>query len=108
MRMHARVRAYVCVRACAYMGVCLCACTYVCVCVCMRVRVRACACEGIADALPLGVLFLQERASLPTCLSTLGALRGDLGGFPGLSPFMLIVNLLTPIQALRGPCNLVI
>jgi len=67
---------------------------HVCVCVFVHgVRLHACACEGIEDALPLGVLSPQERASLPSCLYTLGALRGGLGGFPGLSPFMLeIIN----------------
>jgi hypothetical protein len=66
-------------------------CVYICpihVCVWVQVRLHACACEGIEDALPLGVFSPQERASLPT----LGALRGGLGGFPGLSPFMLRFN----------------
>ena len=102
------VRVCVCVRIRVYVRVYTCTHLYTCpihVCVCVRVRLRACACEGIE---PLGVLSPQERVSLPTCLSTLGGLRGDLGGFPGLSPFLLIVNLLTPIQALRGPCILVI
>ena len=60
-------------------------CTHTYVCACGHVRVRACACEGIEGALPLGVLPPQERASLPSCLSTLGALRGGSGGFLGLS-----------------------
>jgi hypothetical protein len=101
----------VCACVCVYAYVCVCACVlvHVCACcvlvrVCARVRVcayvcartyvcmRACTFEGIEDALPLGVLPPQERASLPSCLSTLGALRGGLGGFPGLSPFMPKIN----------------
>ena len=98
------VRIRVCVRrvhACVYCRVRACivyvrACVYGCVrtfvrvvylCVCVRVRVRAYACEGIEDALPLGVLPSQKRVSLPSCLSPLGALRGGLGGLPGLSQF---------------------
>jgi hypothetical protein len=69
-----RVCACVCVCACAYVRVC------VRVCVCVRVRVRACACEGIEDALLLGVLSFQERAS-----NLFVPLRGGLGGLPGLS-----------------------
>ena len=102
--LHAYARActrtcvFVCVRICVCVTyVCACVdgcvptcvhllCTCACVCVCARAYVvRACACEGIEDALPLGVLPPQERASLLSCLSTLGALRGSLGGFPGLS-----------------------
>jgi hypothetical protein len=45
-----------------------------------RIRVRACAFEGIEDALPLGVLPPQEKASLLICLSPLGALSGGQGG----------------------------
>jgi len=41
--------------------------------------VRACACEGIEDALPLGVLPPQERASFLSCLSPLEGLEGRLG-----------------------------
>jgi hypothetical protein len=87
MRVYTVVYVRTCVRA-----LCTCACTYMCactcvhdrssVCVCMRVRVRACACEGIEGAFPLGVLPPRERASLPSCLSTLGALRGGLEAFP--------------------------
>ena len=51
------------------------ACRYVCV----RVRVCVCASEGIEDALPLGVLSSQERASLLTCLLPLGGFEGRLG-----------------------------
>jgi len=93
----ARTVVYVCVRV-RHLLVCVratCVCVHVCtgMCVCACVRVRACACEGIEDALPLGVLPPQKRASLPSCLSPLGALRGGLGGFSGLSPFMLeIIN----------------
>jgi len=67
-----------CVRTCVCAGTCVCACVYV---------VRACAFEGIEDALPLGFLASQERASLPSCLSLGGLERGGLGGSPGLSPF---------------------
>ena len=100
VRVHTCVRAF-CTCACVYGCVrlcvralctcaCVCVCAHTCVCarVCVRVRVcayvvRACACEGIED--DLGLLPPRERASLPSCLSTLGALRGGLGGFPGLS-----------------------
>ena len=53
VRAHVRVCARTCVRA------------LMCVCVrtCVRAYVRACACRGIEDALPLGVLPPQERAS---------------------------------------------
>jgi len=91
MRMHVRVRAYVCV--CAHVCVVALTCVFVCVrarmcmCVRVRVRVRACACEWIEDAPPLGVLFPQKRAS-----KLFVPLRGGLGGFPGLSPFMLKIN----------------
>ena len=71
-----------CVRAC----VCVCVCVCMCLCLCGGVRLRACAREGIEDALPLGVLPPQEKASLHSCLSTLGALRGDLVDFPGTVP----------------------
>jgi len=80
----------VCVRAlctCACVRVFLCVYVYVCMCVRVRVRVRACACEWIEDAPPLGVLFPQKRAS-----KLFVPLRGGLGGFPGLSPFMLKIN----------------
>ena len=112
---HARMRVCTCARVCTYVRVCvrarMCVCAHhirvacnvyvhacvygclhtcvharTCVRVCMRVRVHACACEGIEGALPLGVLPPQERASLPSCLSTLGALRGGLGGSPNLCP----------------------
>ena len=65
-----------------YVGVCMRAfCT--CACVCVRVCVRACAREGIDDALPLGVLSHQKRAS-----KLFVPLRSGLGGSSGLSPFM--------------------
>jgi hypothetical protein len=76
----------VCIRLCTFVCACV---VYLCVCmcvlayVCVHTSVRACACEGIED--DLGLLPPRERASLPSCLSTLGALRGGLGGFPGLS-----------------------
>jgi len=101
--MRACVYGYVCmcVRAlctCAYvLRVRVCACVYVCaractcVCVCARIRVHACSCEGVEDALPLGVL-LPKRGPASQAVSTLGALMGGLGGFPGLSPFMLKNN----------------
>jgi hypothetical protein len=78
---------YSCIRACVRA---LCTCVYVCACVCVRtyvyvrVRVRACTCEGIEDALPLGVLSTQERAS-----KLFVPLESGLGGFPGLSLFLL-------------------
>ena len=96
------VRACVCARVRMYAYVCVCARAGTCV--CGRVPVRACDCEGTEDALPLGVFPLQERASLPSCLSPWGALRGGLGGFPGLSPFKLKFNIQ---RASRGPCHLV-
>jgi hypothetical protein len=65
-------------------------CVQVGTCVCARVRLHACALEGIEDALPLGVLRPQERA--PKLFVPLGDLRGGLGSFPGLSPFMLKFN----------------
>jgi len=105
---------YGCVRTCVYLrALCTCPCVCVCVRTCVRAGtcaranvVRANACKGIEDALPLGDLSPQERASLPSCLSTLGALRGGLGGFPGLSMFNF--NYLTPMRALQGPCHLII
>jgi len=54
--------------------------------------VSASACEEIEDALPLGVLPPQERASHLSCLPPLGTLRGGLGGFPSLSPSILEIN----------------
>jgi hypothetical protein len=99
LRVHVCVRAPTCVHACVYTVV------YVRVCACVRcVLVRAC--EGIQGALPLGVLLPQERASLPSCLSTLGALRSGLEAFP-TCPFMLKIYVLIPVQALRGPRNFV-
>ena len=105
-----RARPYVralctCVRVYTVMYVCVCVrcvlvhmcCVYVCaractcVCVCARIRVHACSCEGVEDALPLGVL-LPKRGPASQAVSTLGALMGGLGGFPGLSPFMLKNN----------------
>jgi len=109
---HMSMHVCVCVRAlctCVYMCVCVCVCARahtcmhartcvhsrrcvcVCMCVCMRVRVRACTCEGNEDALPLGPSSPTEGQP-PSCLPTLGALRGGLGGFPGLFPFMLKNN----------------
>ena len=85
--MYVRACVYGCVRTCV---------RALCTCVC----VHACAYEGIEGAIPLGVLPPQEKASLPSYLSTLGALRGDLGGFPSLSPFMLNFIYLTPTRAL--------
>jgi len=86
---------YLCVRVCA----CVCVCVFVCAgtSVCTRVNVRACACEGIEDSPPLGALPPQKRASLPAV--NFGALKGGLGGFPGLSVMLKLINL-------RGPCNL--
>ena len=112
------VRVYGCVRTCVcvvYLCVCVCACTCVhartrtCVyvCVCMQVRVRACACEEIEGALPLGVFPPQERSTLPSCLSTLGALRGGLEAFPAC-PRSCLNLVITPMRASRGPCSLVI
>jgi len=110
------VRAHMCVCACTYVYACVYTVVYVRVCmryvlvrvfvcvrvrVCVRVCVRSCACERIEDAVPLGVLPPQDRASLPSCLYLSG-----LGGFPSLSPFTLRFNILTPMQASRGPCNL--
>jgi len=105
------VRLYVC--ACAYAYVCVYVCVYartrtcVYVCVCMQVRVRACACEEIEGALPLGVFPPQERSTLPSCLSTLGALRGGLEAFPAC-PRSCLNLVITPMRASRGPCSLVI
>ena len=60
-----------------------------CVCVCGYVCVHAHV-KGLKA--PVLLVSFSLRASLPTCLSTLGALRGGLGGFPGLSLFMLEIN----------------
>ena len=100
VRMCACVR---CVRACVCVHVCtcVCACGY---CVCTHVRVRACACEGIADALLLGVLSPQERASLPAACSPWGPLGAAWEAFSGLS-VMLKYNQSTPMRALRGSCD---
>ena len=76
------VRACVSIRLCAYVRACVR--IHLCVCVCVQARVHACACEGAEDALPLGVLSPQERAS-----RLFVPLRG---GFPGVSPFMLKIN----------------
>jgi len=114
-----RVRSCVCVRAC--MCVCMrihaCVCillgTYVCACVrcvlvfvyvyvyarirvCVRVRVCAhvlgvCMCMWRDWSRPSSLGPSQERTSLPSCLSTLGDLRGSLGGFP-YSCFNIIIN----------------
>jgi len=87
------VRTYVC--ACAYVCACGYVCARMCVCVllCACVHVRACMhCEGIEDALSFGVLPPQKRASLPSCLFPLEALRDGLGGFPGLSQFSGLIN----------------
>jgi hypothetical protein len=87
------VCARVCTQLCTYVRACvvylcvrMCVHAYVCACGCVCVRVYVCACEWIEDTLPLGVLP-KERVSLPRCLSTLGALRGGLGGYSGLSQF---------------------
>jgi len=55
-------------------------------CVRVRVSLHACAREGSEDAFPLGVL--SPREGLPAVFS----LEGSLGGFPGLSSFMLKIN----------------
>jgi hypothetical protein len=78
----------------------------VCVCVCMRVRVRACACEGIEGALPLGVLPPQERASLPRCLSTLGAFKGRLGRLSRPVPIHAQDLLINPNASVARPLPL--
>jgi len=83
------VHVYVCARIRTCVFACVCACWFVFACAYV---VRACACEGIEGALPLGALPPQERVSLPSYLSPLGALRGGLGCFPSLSPFMLRIN----------------
>jgi hypothetical protein len=100
--------AYVCarvvyVRACVYGCVRTCVCAYV------------CACAYVVHAHVKGLktpsswcLFSKERASIPSCLSTLRALRGGLEGVPGLSLFMLNLKSLTPMRALRGPCRFAI
>ena len=108
------VRACVCIRLCTYVCACV---VYLCVCVCACVRacmhvgvcVCVCACGYVcvcAHVKGMKVPFLLVLP--PSCLYTLGALRGGSGDFPGLSPFTQNFNYLTPMQALRGPCNLVI
>ena len=91
MRMHARVHAYVCVRArtCVFVYVHMCACVYVYVCmrvrvymhvgvcvyVCMHVCVRACTCEGNEGALLLGPS--SPRGPKINKLITMRASRGS-------------------------------
>ena len=94
MRVYSVVYVRLCVRCvlvrmCVYVWVYVCVHERVCIRMCVWVRVRACAYEGIEDALPLGVLSPKEMASLPSCLSPREALKGGLGGFPGLSPFII-------------------
>ena len=88
VRVYTAMYVRTCVRACV-VYLCMCVCTRMCVDIRVCVRVRVCACERIKDTLRLGVLLFQERVSLPSCLSPLGALRG---GFPGLSLFMLKIK----------------
>jgi len=109
-RAHVRICACVCVR------VCVCTCAYVCTCVvyvralctcacvCVRILVRAGMCVRAPTwcvhahvknlrALSFWCPSSLKRASLPSCLSSVGALRGVFGGVSGLSPFMLKMNL---------------
>ena len=97
---HARTYACVYMCACVHVRACVCACAYVCVCtshtccvqciracVCVRLFTYVCACAHLRACvhagtcacvrmcLPLGVLPPQKRASLLSCLSTLGAAR---------------------------------
>ena len=84
-----------CVR---YVLVCVCA--GVCVCVCVRVRLRACAFKGLKT--PFLLVSFLPKSLLASKLFV--PLRGGLGGFPNLSPFM---QKLIVMRALRGPCNLI-
>jgi len=114
---------YACARVhmCAFMHVCVCVCAYMCtctvyyvlVCVCVCVRAYLCVCgyvcvhahvTGLKTSFLL-VSFLPKRGPASKLFVPL---RGGLRGFPGLSPFMLKINLLTPMQASRGPCTSVI
>ena len=74
-----QMRTYVC--ACV---VYLCVCVYVCACeyLCAHAHVK-----GLKTPFLL-VSFLLKRGPASSCLSSLEALRGGLGGFPGLSSFM--------------------
>ena len=128
-----RVRVSVrCVRACVYSCVhtcvhalCTCACVRMCVCVCVcvrertcvharrcvcmcvriQVRARACTCEGNEGALPLGPSSPIEGQP-PKLFVHLGGLEARLGRLSRLVPFMLEINELITMRALRGPCDL--
>jgi len=74
-------------------------------CVRMRVRVRACTCEGNEGALPLGPSSPIEGQP-PKLFVHLGGLEARLGRLSRLVPFMLEINELITMRALRGPCDL--
>jgi hypothetical protein len=93
LRVYTAMYIHVCVRA-----LCTCAC------VCVRILVRAGMCVRAPTwcvhahvknlrALSFWCPSSLKRASLPSCLSSVGALRGVFGGVSGLSPFMLKMNL---------------
>ena len=82
------------VRVCAlYVLVCVRVrvCVRVCIRVCEQVCVLACACEGIEELKTpfLLVSFLPKRGPASKLFVPL---RGGLGGFPGLSPFLLKID----------------
>jgi len=116
---HVCVQVHVCMHVCVHactsvraLWTYVCACVLVWLCVCVRVCVClwVCVCahmKGLKTPFIL-VSFLSKRASLSSCLSSLGALRGGLGGFPGLCPFMLTFNRFISMWVSRGPCSLII
>jgi len=73
----------VCVRARTCVHARMCVHARRCVFMCVRAHVK-----GMRPS--LGPSSPMRASLLPSCLSTLGALRGGLKDFPGLSPFMLI------------------
>ena len=116
VREYVRIRVYVsvCVYICIhvpYMCVCMrvrvCMHVGVCMCVCMQVHVRACTCEGNEGALPLGPSSPIEGQP-PKLFVHLGGLEGRLRRLSRPVPIHTNFNYLTPMRALRGPCNLII
>jgi hypothetical protein len=111
-RLCACVRMCACVRVCACLRVCVYVCACMCVCVCARKCVRAgtCVCMRMwTDWRRPSFWCLSSSRFLPKrrpASKLFVPFRGGLRGFPGLSPFMLTNKQITPMRALRGPCNL--